>query len=304
MTAPGRAAFATLGTTAVVCAADERRLGAAVDAVRSEVEAIDAACSRFRADSELARVNRANGHPMTVSPLFLEALGVAIATARATGGDVDPTVGRSLASLGYDEDFTRVAALTRRAGPIVRAGAWRSIVLDPARRLVRVPVGVALDLGSSAKALASDRAAESAARSAGCGVLVSLGGDIAVAGTPPDGGWTVRVTDDHRRLDGAGQTVTIATGGLATSSTTVRRWRTEQGEAHHIVDPRTGRPAREVWRTVTVAAATCVRANAAATASIVRGAAAPRWLRRHGLHARLVGEGRIAYVGSWPRDAP
>jgi thiamine biosynthesis lipoprotein len=133
---------------------------------------------------------------------------------------------------------------------------------------------------------------------------VSLGGDIAVAGAPPERGWTVRVTHDHRRQDGDGQTVAIAGGGLATSSTTVRRWRTDRGEAHHIVDPRTGRPVVEVWRTVTVAAPTCVQANAAATASIVRGSTAPRWLGRLGLHARLVADGRIVYVGSWPQETP
>jgi FAD:protein FMN transferase len=304
VTLTATARFPALGTTAVVCVADAAGLDAAVEAVRREVAAIDAACSRFRADSELTRLNAAGGAPVAASPLFLEALGVALATARATGGAVDPTVGRSLVGLGYDADFSLVAGSPPRTPEIVPAGRWCDVDVDTSRRLVSIPADVTLDLGSSAKALASDRAAAAAARDSGCGVLVGLGGDIAVTGAPPARGWSVRVTDDHSDLDGEGQTVAIRAGGLATSSTTVRRWRTDGGEVHHIVDPRTGRPAREVWRTVTVAAATCVQANAAATASVVRGWAAPAWLERLGLPARLVADDRVAYVGSWPQETP
>src|SRR5213076_493676 len=93
----------------------------------------------------------------------------------------------------------------------------------------------------------------------GAGVLVNLGGDIATAGPPPVEGWLVRVADDHRASpDEPGQTITIESGALATSSTTVRRW--DQG-VHHIIDPRSGLPADSRWRTVSVCAATCVDAN-------------------------------------------
>src|SRR4029077_17661085 len=98
-----------------------------------------------------------------------------------------------------------------------------SVKLDETARSINLAPGVQLDLGATAKALAADMAAEAAAGAASTGVLVGLCGDIAVADNPPDAGWQIRVTDDHRRGDGPGQTVAIRKGGLATSSVTVRR---------------------------------------------------------------------------------
>jgi thiamine biosynthesis lipoprotein len=137
-------------------------------------------------------------------------------------------------------------------------------------------------------------------------VLVSLGGDVAVAGPAPDGGWAVRVTEDHAAPeDAAGQVVRIDAGGLATSGTTVRRWQADGVARHHILDPRSGEPAAVVWRTASVAAASCVDANTASTAAIVLGARAAPWLLRHGLPARLVSaRGRVLLVGAWPRREP
>jgi thiamine biosynthesis lipoprotein len=136
----------------------------------------------------------------------------------------------------------------------------------------------------------------------GCGVLVSLGGDVAVAGPPPGDGWQVRVTDDHAAAaDEPGQTVTIRTGGLATSSTTVRTWTAGGRKQHHIIDPRTGEPVNSCWRTVSIAAATCADANIASTAAIIRGEAAPGWLAAAGLPARLVRhDGTVLRTPGWP----
>ena len=282
-------------------------LDAAVARVEDELAATDFACSRFRDDSELTALNRTDGRPFTASPLLAEALDVALRAAEVTDGDVDPTVGRSMTSLGWDCDFT---VLVRRGEldrfELVPAGGWRSVVLDRESGVVTVPAGVEIDLGATAKALAADRCARAAASDTGAGVLVNLGGDLSVAGPPPAGGWPVLVTDDHRTpAAGDGETIAIADGGLATSSTTVRRWRAGGAVHHHIVDPRTGRPAEEVWRTVSVAAATCVDANAASTAAIIRGRSAPEWLERAGLPARLVApDGSVAYTGSWPRNTP
>ena len=125
----------------------------------------------------------------------------------------------------------------------------------------------------------------------GCAVLVSLGGDIAVAGEAPAGGWRVRVTDDHAAgPDAPGQTVAINAGGLATSSTTVRAWESHGRKLHHIIDPATGKPARSIWRTVSVAAGRALDANIVSTACIVRGASAVGWLTEMNLPARLVRE--------------
>ena len=165
--------------------------------------------------------------------------------------------------------------------------------------------GVELDLGATAKALAADRSARAAHEAAGCSVLVSLGGDVAIAGDAPPGGWSVRIADDHAAaLDGPGPAVALSGGGLASSGTTVRRWRSGDAELHHIVDPRTGRPADTPWRTVSVAAASCVDANVAGTAAVVLGDAAPAWLAERRLPARLVArDGGVLCVAGWPEDA-
>jgi thiamine biosynthesis lipoprotein len=139
----------------------------------------------------------------------------------------------------------------------------------------------------------------------GCGVLVGLGGDIAVAGQAPPGGWRIRVQDVTSGPDdppeGPSAVVAMASGGLATSSTTARRWRRGGDVLHHILDPRTGLPPAPVWRTVSVTAATCADANAASTAAIIRGDQAPGWLASLALPARLVDVGgRVQTVAGWP----
>jgi thiamine biosynthesis lipoprotein len=272
-------------------------LDSACGAVEGELDAIDRACSRFRADSELSRLNAARGRRTAVSALLMEAVQAAQRAARVTYGAVDPTIGGALVRAGYDRDFDAIKPSPRPVR-LVRAPGWRVIEVDPEARTVRVPAGVVLDLGATAKALAADRAARAAAHAAGCGVLVNLGGDLAVAGSP-DGGWVVRVADDHR--GGAGENVRIRSGALATSSTAVRRWRRGATTVHHILDPATGAPAAGPWRTVSVAAATCVDANTAATAAIVRGEGSEAWLERLALPARLCrDDGSVVHVAGWP----
>jgi thiamine biosynthesis lipoprotein len=297
------ASWRALGTTVVVVTTSAGDLDAAAERVRARIDEIDLACSRFREDSELSRLNAAGGSPRRVSRIFVRATRCALRAAALTGGEVDPTIGSSLRVAGYDRDFARI----RAGGPVhfSRASGWRCVELDDAHSIVRVPAGVELDYGATAKALAADIAAASAAGATGGGVLVAIGGDIATAGEVPEGGWPVRVTDDHAGgAEQPGQTIALHGGGLATSSTTVRRWRRGEHDLHHILDPASGRPAAEHWRTVSVAAATCVDANIASTASILRGERAPRWLEELSLPARLVAlDGSLTRTGGWPPDA-
>ena len=235
--------------------------------------------------------------------MFAEAIAAALLAAAQTDGLVDPTIGRALRVAGYDDDFERIAG--RAGGPVVHFEAvagWRAVHLDRRARRLQLPTGVELDLGSTGKALAADLAAGAARTAAGTGVLVSLGGDIALAGPAPIGGWRVHLAEDASEPpDAPGEAIAIDSGGLATSSTTVRRWIRGGQPIHHLLDPRTGRPADGPWRTATVIAASCVEANAAATAAIIRGDDAPAWLAGLRLAARLVGvDGAIRYVGSWP----
>jgi thiamine biosynthesis lipoprotein ApbE len=302
----GSTQWRALGTSVVVAAADEATLAEACDAVVVEIGAIDQACSRFRDDSDLSRLNAVAGSPVAVSPLLASALRVALRAAHLSDGAVDPTVGRSMLAIGYDADFGAVAPDgPQLRAPFVRASGWRSIEVTGDPAVVTVPRGTILDLGATAKALCADRAAAAAHAATGAGVLVNLGGDISVAGEPPPGGWTVRVTDDHAAAeDVPAQLVTMHTGGVATSSSTVRRWRRGGADLHHIVDPRSGTPAESPYRTVSVAASTCVDANTAATAALVRGDAAVAWLESTGLPARLVThDGVVLHLNGWPEGA-
>jgi FAD:protein FMN transferase len=294
--------FPALGTTASVVVTDGGLLADAERMLREDVAAVDAACSRFRPDSELSWLHENAGTEVTVSPLLADAVGVALRAGRLTGGLVDPTVGGAVVGLGYDRDFTELADDPGPGAPPRPAPGWWRVSFDPVARRVVLPATVRLDLGATAKAMAADRSAARIAAALGCGVLVSLGGDVAVGGAAPADGWRIGIGDDHR-VAGVDPdvVVTIRSGGLATSSTTCRTWRRGGRTVHHIVDPRTGDMAQPVWRTVSVAAASCVDANTASTAAIVLGRAAPGWLGDAGLPARLVcAKGNVLTVAGWP----
>jgi thiamine biosynthesis lipoprotein len=300
----GIAAYEALGSGVRVATTDAAALAGARQAVDGVLAAIDLACSRFRDDSEITALNAAGGREMQVSALFAQAISAALRAAEETGGAVDPTVGTAVRVIGYDRDF---AELPRDGGPIELVArsvpGWQAIKFDARRRAVRVPPGVELDLGATAKALAADLAAEAAHAAAGCGVLVSLGGDIAVRGEPPAGGWRIQIGEDSAApIHADAEAVSIVAGALATSSTTVRRWTRGGVELHHIIDPATGLPAGGPWRSVTVAASTCVEANTASTAAIVLGDRALDWLASRRLPARLVDRrGAVTRTDGWPR---
>ena len=302
--APDRVAIAALGTTALLAVNDPAALTTAEQVMVAELDAIDEACSRFRPDSDISLLHAAPGAAVPVGPMLAEAVAVALRAAELTDGLVDPTVGAAVAALGYDCDFATLPEDGPAVAEPMPAPGWWRVRWDPGHRALLVPRGVTLDLGATAKALAADRIAAQAAERTGCGVLVSLGGDVAAAGPAPEGGWRVGIGDDHvTALDDPEVTVTIVGGGLATSGTARRRWRRGGRTVHHIVDPRTGDVATPCWRTVTVAAGSCVDANTAGTAAIVLGPAAPRWLTDRALPARLVADdGAIALVAGWPTD--
>jgi thiamine biosynthesis lipoprotein ApbE len=326
----GFAAWTALGVLVQLVVTDPECTAAARELLEADLHALDLACSRFRPDSELVAVgNAARGADreitLSVSPLLAEAVAVALRAAQLTDGDVDPTIGAVLAELGYDRDF---AELTTPSGPASASGpaaaspppasgpapgaigvrvipGWRSVRVDVGAGRLTVPAGVGLDLGATVKGWAADMSAARIAAALGCGVLVSLGGDTAVAGQPPADGWRIRVQDrtalPGEPPTGPSQVVTIRDGGLATSSTAARRWRRGGDVLHHILDPRTARPAAPVWRTVSVAAASCADANTAATAAIIRGRQALPWLTSLRLPARLVAlDGTISTLAGWP----
>jgi len=293
-------AFGTYGFLAV------RRADALADAVavaERVVADIDATCSRFRDDSDLTRANRHPGRWVDVDPLLVAAVEVACEAAERTGGLVSPLLGRPLVQLGYDRDFGELAAATGVVDlpwvDVPDLDAWRDVGVDRAGRL-RIPAGTALDLGSTGKAWAADLVATGIERELGAAAVVSLGGDVRVA--VPDGRpWAVTVSEFPGSAPATG--IGLESGGLATSSTQVRRWSQAGVARHHLLDPRTGRPAPEIWRTVTATGPTCVAANTASTAAVILGGEAQAWLGQHGVTARLVAaDGAPSYQGGWPPD--
>ena len=242
---------------------------------------------------------------MPVSPLLAAALAAALHAAESTGGLVDPTVGAAVSALGYDRDFASVAE-SHHALPAERAAPGPSAIeFDPTRRTARVAPGTQLDLGATGKALAADRAAAAAAAAAGCGVLVSLGGDVAVAGRAPEGGWAIGIADDHRaQVSDIHQTVAIdrrrhrhiehhrRVPGAAQVSTATTSWIRPEGDRLRWSGVPSASPPVRAWT-----------ANTASTAAIVDGRGAVARLLRAGLPARLVAAGgEVVTVGGWPQE--
>jgi thiamine biosynthesis lipoprotein ApbE len=302
--AEASASWRALGTLVQLVVTDPAALPEGRRLLANDFAAVDATCSRFREDSEIRSLT---GGRHRISPLLAEAIAVALRAARLTDGDVDPTVGAAISAAGYDRDFRQIEPngpplrLTVRQVP-----GWREVRLDG--RSLTLPAGVQLDLGATAKAWAADRSAARIAAQTNSGVLVSLGGDIAVAGPPPAEGWRIRVQDVTGPADetpeGPYALIAIRDGGLATSSTTARRWQRGGDVLHHILDPRTGLPAAPVWRTVSVAAGSCADANAASTAAVIRGRRALGWLTRLDLPSRLIdATGAVFTVAGWPDDS-
>jgi thiamine biosynthesis lipoprotein len=297
---PATAEWAVWTTTARLVVTEPAVLAAARAVMTERLGAVGRAASRFDPGSEVSRLARATDvDARSISPVLADLLATALAAARSTDGAVDPTLGAVLAGLGYDRDLAEVSAATVAARRPVAAerATWLDVRLE-GRRLT-MPRGVLLDLGATAKARTADLCATEIALRFGCGVLVSLGGDLRTAGDVPPGGWQVLVQD------GAGEPASALAlhgeGAVATSSTLHRVWGPDAGRCHHIVDPRTGRPAPAVWRTVSVVAATCVLANTFSTAAVVQGERAPDLLESVGVAARLVAaDGTVHRLGGWP----
>lgn len=265
---------------------------------------VDRACSRFREDSDLALANRHAGSWVEVDPLLVAAVGTACDAARQTDGLVNPLLGRPLEQLGYDRDFGLLSE--REDLPLgdvaaIDPAAWQRIELDQ-QGAIRVPAGTALDLGSTGKAWTADLIAAACTGEFGAAAIISLGGDIAIAegdGTDEALPWPIEIST-HPGEPGE-ITITLDRGGLATSSTQVRRWARRGVRLHHLLDPRTGLPAPSTWRTVTATGPSATAANIASTAAIVLGDEAPAWLEDRGVAARLVAaEGGVRTTGSWP----
>ncbi|HTJ42265.1 MAG TPA: FAD:protein FMN transferase [Kofleriaceae bacterium] len=252
----------------------ERTLAAEVAAI---FEASERRFSRFRADSELSRLNRADG-PLVVSPELFAVLRRARAYTLATHGLFDPAIGAELGALGYDRSFAPGALDRAAPSSPPRRARFADVLLDDATGSVTRPREMQIDLGG----LVKGRTADEAAALAEPPFAIDAGGDAVLRGDGPDGtGWIVDVEDPH---DASRVLVSLRlrSRAVATSAANRRRWRVGREVAHHLIDPRTGRPATSDLAQVTVVAATAELADVLAKTAFLLGVNQAREL----LHAR------------------
>ena len=293
--------FEIWGLTGSLHTEHEGQMAFAEQRLWQRINAFDAACNRFRTDSEISRLNAQGGGVVAISETLEAAIAAALIAGNATEGLCDPTILPALLALGYDRDYDELADAgdVVAQAPVIACGL-DSILLDRDQHTVTLAPRCRIDLGASAKALLADIVA--AELSPYGGVVVEIGGDVAVRGIGPQGPWVIGVSD-QLDIKGNEPRISVAQGGVATSSTTTRTWRVSGQVANHIIDPRTGSFARGPYAAATVSADSCVTANAFATAALLWGDDAGYHIGQAGWSGRLVRhDGTVDLVGAWPRQ--
>lgn len=288
--------FSTWGVSGTLAVENEKYAELAEESLWRWVAVGDRTVNRFVETSELCAINADPWATHEVSAAFIEFFDAAQVSFDESEGLCTPTVLDALEAWGYDADID-VVRLAGRATPLTLspAPALSVVTLNRDARQLS-PNGVRLDFGASAKAFVADRVAREVGRHTP--VLVELGGDVAVGGAVRP--WSVGVAEDAEHV---GAPIGITSGGVATSSTLVRAWSSGTGRAHHIIDPRTGAPVDSTWRTVSVAANSCLTANAYSTASLLWGEEALYYVTQAGWAARFVDhDGKVLCVGGWPQE--
>jgi FAD:protein FMN transferase len=274
---------------------DADRHAAAVQDVPVWFEAWEQTFSRFRADSELSRLNQHTGHWTRVSAAMWDVTHLALVAARWTDGVYSPTILKALEAAGYDRTFDAIAASVEPITP-QPDGQWRSIQRQSLKRSICLPPNVRLDLGGIVKGWAADRAAKK------LGVygpaLIDAGGDVAVSGPRADGSpWPIGVLNPFQP-DQPFETLKIERGGVATSGKDYRRWLRDGKWQHHLIDPRTGLPAQTDVLSATVIAPTAYEAEIAAKVIAICGSEEGlAWLEEQPDYAAIIvrEDGRAVY---------
>jgi FAD:protein FMN transferase len=252
----------------MVAALDANKRAAPLEAVPAWFEAWEQTFSRFRADSELSRLNQHAGQWVRVSTSLWEVTHLALGAARRTDGLFSPTILNALEAAGYDRTFDEITASAQPAAA-QPDGQWRSIQRQSLKRAIYLPPRARLDLGGIVKGWAADRAAKKLGVSGPA--LIDAGGDIAVSGPRADGSpWSIGILDPFQ-ADRSFETLKISQGGVATSGRDYRRWLRAGKWQHHLIDPRTGLPAQTDVLSVTVIAPTTFEAEIAAKVIAVSG---------------------------------
>lgn len=294
-----RSTFPAMGTTVVVIAPDHAS-DAALSLTRDLFEEWEQTFSRFRADSELSRLNARAGLRVSVSPLMLRVLSAALDAARSTRGIFDPTILLRMIEIGYDRSFEQLAPQqpAALAGRHAQTGGWRFIEVNAARLMARLPAGIGLDFGGIAKGMAVDAALALLEERGLTPAMLNAGGDLAIRGFPPDEpNWPIAIPGKDE-----GWVIGLERGAVATSGVARRHWRQGDIERNHLIDPRTGEPAQSALWSVTTIAGACAQAEVAAKTALILGREqGERFIESAHLAALLIGDDGVwSVAGAWP----
>jgi thiamine biosynthesis lipoprotein len=238
-----------------------------LDELAEELDRLEHLWSRFLPDSELSRLNAADGAPVRVRQVTLELIEGMRAGYRETAGAYNPTMLPALVASGYSgsvDDPSRRTVL-----PLAATDGGDLDAIEIRGREVRLPRGMTLDSGGIGKGLAADLLCARARERGATGVMVELGGDLVVSGeSPVAGGWSIGVEHPDDRSQHL-EVVHLDSGAVATSGTRQRRWSVDGEERHHLLDPRTLLPARTGLHSATVIAGTGVRAEVLTKAAFI-----------------------------------
>jgi thiamine biosynthesis lipoprotein len=266
--------FQAMGTDChvIVVGASRHLTTNAVD----QVADLQARWTRFDPDSEVMMLNRAGSG--SVSAATWQLLTCGLVGRRLTGGRFDPFMVRGIVAAGYDRDFAELDARANLADPMaVPAVRHPLIAFDRRRRWVRLADGAQVDSGGLGKGLAADMVSAQLMRDGATACLVNLGGDLRVRGDKGEP-WQIGVDSEG---PGSQLSVRLASGAVATSSRSHRVWRTSSGTAHHLLDPRTGRPLLSRWAGCTAIAPQAWVAEVLSKTLLSLSATTARRLLRH-----------------------
>jgi thiamine biosynthesis lipoprotein len=240
-----------------------------------EIDRLERLWSRFIADSDVSRLNRAAGAPVEVEPVTIELITRAAEGWRITEGLFDPTFLNELVAAGYDRDFDDIrtdgGGQAPTAAPLRPLGPDLPVSVDAGSSTASVAAEVGFDSGGIGKGLGADLVAASLRREGASAAMVNLGGDLRAAGAPADGPWKVGLDNPFNPAGPSAVQLVLRDGALATSTSLVRRWRQHGEERHHLIDPRTGRPCESDVASVSVVADEGWRAEALSKAALLVG---------------------------------
>jgi thiamine biosynthesis lipoprotein len=242
-----------------------------VEQARRRIDDLERRWSRFLPDSEISDLNRRAGSPVAVSEETVLLVERAVEAWRLTAGSFDPTVLGDVIRAGYDRPFDDLGPNP----PTGRSGLMLGCTdIEVVGREVRLPAGTGFDPGGIGKGLAADIVVAEMMAAGAAGACVNLGGDLRVTGLDPtDEAWTIAV--EHPLAATPVAYVGLRDGAVATSTTLLRRWKTDGEPRHHLIDPGTGLSSDTDLTLATVVAAAAWTAEVLAKAALLRGSLHP-----------------------------